>query len=66
MARRSLILDAGALIALARNDYRVRSYLIVVRERGVDVLVPPVVVTQTLRGSPQDAVINRLRKSKKD
>ncbi len=64
MARRSLILDAGALIALARNDYRVRSYLIVARERGVDVLVPPVVVTQTLRGSPQDAIINRLLKSK--
>ncbi len=64
MARRSLILDAGALIALARNDYRVRSYLIVARERGVDVLVPPVVVTQTLRGSAQDAIINRLLKSK--
>lgn len=64
MARRSLILDAGALIALARNDYRVRSYLIVALERGVDVLIPPVVVTQTVRGAAQDALINRLLKSK--
>lgn len=64
MARRSLIIDAGALIALARNDYRVRSYLIVAHERGVDVLVPPIVVTQTIRGAPQDALINRLLKSR--
>src|SRR5581483_7199205 len=64
MARRSLILDAGALIALARNDYRVRSYLLVALERGIDVLVPPIVVTQTVRGAPQDALINRLLKSK--
>jgi len=64
MARRSLILDAGALIALARNDHRVRSYLIVARERGVDVVVPPIVVTQTIRGIAQDALINRLLKSK--
>lgn len=64
MARRSLILDAGALIALARNDHRVRSYLTVALERGVDVLVPPIVVTQTIRGAAQDALINRLLKSK--
>jgi len=64
MARRSLILDAGALIALARSDYRVRSYLIVALERGVDVLVPLVVVTQTIRGAAADALINRLLKSR--
>lgn len=64
MARRSLILDAGALIALARDDVRVRAYLQVALERGVDILVPPIVVTQTIRGVPQDARINRLLKSK--
>lgn len=64
MARRSLILDAGALIALARNDLRVRSYLLVALERGIDVLVPPIVVTQTIRGGPREALINRLLKSK--
>ncbi len=37
MARRSLILDAGALIALARNDYRVRSYLMADGLLGVQV-----------------------------
>lgn len=64
MARRSLILDVGALIALARNDYRVRSYLLVALERGIDVLVPPIVVTQAIHGAPQDALVNRLLKSK--
>jgi len=64
MARRSLILDAGALIALARNDHRVRAYLTVALERGIDVLVPPIVVTQTIRGAAQDALINRLLKSR--
>jgi hypothetical protein len=64
MARRSLILDAGAIIALARNDAHVRSYLIVALERGVDVLVPPIIVTQTIRGAAQDALINRLLNSK--
>lgn len=41
-----------------------RSYRIVALERGVDVVVPPIVVTQTIRGAPQDALINRLLKSK--
>lgn len=64
MARRSLILDAGALVALARNDHRVRSYLIVATERGIDVVVPPIVVTQVIRGAASDALVNRLLKSR--
>src|SRR5581483_9230547 len=64
MARRSLILDAGVLIALARNDHRVRAYLTVALERGIDVLVPPIIVTQTIRGAARDALVNRLLKSR--
>ena len=62
MARRSLILDTGAVIALVRNDRRARALLTVAQREGVDVVVPPVVVTQTIRGGAGDAAANRLLK----
>jgi predicted nucleic acid-binding protein len=57
-----LILDAGAVIALARGDSRLRARLRAAAEDDADVVVPPIVVTQTFRGSPGDARINRLLK----
>lgn len=60
MAQRSLILDAGAIIALTRGDRRVRGLVAVAREDGGVVIVPPVVVTQTIRGGRADAPIHRL------
>jgi predicted nucleic acid-binding protein len=63
MARRSLILDTGAVIALIQNNRRARALLTVAQREGVDVVVPPVVVTQTIRGGAGDAAANRLLKS---
>lgn len=57
MERRSLILDAGALIALTRGDRTVRKVLEAAQEADADVVVPAVVVTQTIRGGAGDAAI---------
>jgi hypothetical protein len=60
MERRSLILDAGALIALSRGDRTVRKVLEAAQEMDADVVVPSVVVTRTIRGGPGDAAVYRL------
>ena len=60
MERRSLILDSGAVIALSRGDRTVRKVLEAAQEAGGEVIVPPVVVAQTIRGGPGDTRINRL------
>jgi hypothetical protein len=60
MERRSLILDAGALIALSRGDRTVRKILEAAQEADADVVAPSVVVAQTIRGGPGDASINQL------
>jgi predicted nucleic acid-binding protein len=58
-----LILDSGAVIALARKDQRARATLTAAWEAGVDVAIPSVVVAETVRGSPRDASVNRVIKS---
>ena len=58
-----LILDSGAVIALARNDQRARATLAAAWETGVEVVIPSVVVAETVRGSARDASVNRLIKS---
>lgn len=58
MAR--LILDSGGVIAITRGDARAAAALRMAVERGEDVIVPPVVVTETLRGGSRDAPVNRL------
>ncbi len=58
-----LILDAGAVIALARNDQRARAYLQRAIELDAEVRVPIVVVAETVRGGPKDAVVNRVLKA---
>ena len=60
MARRSLILDTGALIALSRGDRTVRAHLAAALQEQAAVLIPPVVLTRVMRGGPGDAVVHRL------
>ncbi|MFN8035983.1 MAG: PIN domain-containing protein [Acidimicrobiia bacterium] len=55
-----LILDSGAVIALARLDMRARAYLARARELGVEVEIPVVVLAETLRGGPSDAAVHRV------
>ncbi|MHB8618696.1 MAG: PIN domain-containing protein [Chloroflexota bacterium] len=62
MARR-LILDSGAIIAYVRGDKTVRSLLHAVERRSSEVVVPPIVLTQTLRGGGQDALIHKLQQA---
>ena len=56
-----LILDSGAVLALARQDVRARAALTAAWEAGADVVVPAVVVAETVRGhGPRDAPVNRV------
>lgn len=60
----ALILDSGAVLALARADVRARSFVQRARELGADVVIPVVVVGETTRGSgPRDAALNRVLKA---
>ena len=58
-----LILDSGAVIALARGDQRARAFLARALELGARVEVPVVVVAETVRGGPRDAPVNRVLKA---
>ncbi len=58
-----LILDAGAVIALARGDQRARAYMARALELNVRVEIPVVVVAETVRGGPRDAAVNRVLKA---
>lgn len=58
-----LVLDSGAVIALARNDQRARSVLTAAWEAGAIVSIPAVVLAETVRGRPQDAPVNRVIKA---
>jgi hypothetical protein len=60
MAQRGLILDTGAVLAIMRRDRRTRAFLEIARREGVPVVIPPIVVTQIIRGGAQDAEANRL------
>lgn len=62
-APQRLILDAGAVIALARGDQRARAFLARALELGAPVEIPVVVVAETVRGGPRDAPVNRVLKA---
>ena len=62
-ASQRLILDSGAVIALARGDQRARAFLARVLELGEPVEVPVVVVAETIRGGPRDAPVHRVLKA---
>jgi predicted nucleic acid-binding protein len=58
-----LILDSGAVIALARGDQRARAFLARALELGAPVEIPVVVVAETVRGGPRDATVHRVLKA---
>jgi predicted nucleic acid-binding protein len=62
-APRRLILDSGAVIALARGDQRARAFLARSLEVGALVEIPVVVLAETLRGGPRDTPVNRVLKA---
>jgi predicted nucleic acid-binding protein len=62
-APRRLILDSGAVIALARGDQRARAFVARALELRAPVEMPVVVVAETVRGGPRDAPVNRVLKA---
>ena len=58
-----LILDSGAVIALARQDARARAALTAAWEVGAEVIIPAVVVAETVRGTARDAPVNLILKA---
>jgi hypothetical protein len=61
LADLTVVLDAGAVIGLARGDHRWRDRLRHVREFGAQVVVPSAVVAETVRGNgPRDAPVNHI------
>jgi predicted nucleic acid-binding protein len=60
LAPRSLVLDTGAVIALSRGDRATRALVTAALQDDVTIIVPPIVVSQTLRGGPRDASVHRL------
>lgn len=59
-----LILDSGAVLALAKLDRRARAALTAAWENGAEVIVPAVVLAETVRGNgPRDAPANRVLKA---
>ncbi|HLX06837.1 MAG TPA: PIN domain-containing protein [Thermoanaerobaculia bacterium] len=62
-ASQRLILDSGAVIALARGDTRARAFLARALELAARVEIPVVVVAETVRGGPRDAPVDRVLKA---
>lgn len=58
-----LILDSGAVIALSREDARARAVVASAREAGVEISIPSLVVAETVRGTAEDAPLNRIIKA---
>ncbi|MGQ0617331.1 MAG: PIN domain-containing protein [Acidimicrobiia bacterium] len=59
-----LILDAGAVVALSREDPRARAVLAGATEARIQVSIPSVVVAETVRGvAAADAPVNRVLKA---
>jgi predicted nucleic acid-binding protein len=62
-APQRLILDSGAVIALARGDARARAFIARALELQAQVEIPVVVLAETLRGGPRDAPVHRVLKA---
>jgi len=60
LAARSLVLDSGAISALAAGDVRARAIVSERRRRGAAVLAPAVVVAETTGQGQRDATTNRV------
>ncbi len=59
-APQRIALDSGAVIALARGKRTIRALLQEASLSGVQFFIPAPVLTEVLRGVPQDAAINRV------
>ena len=57
-----LVLDAGALIALERDDRAMWARLSVAADADIDVVVPPGALAQVWRGTPRQARLNQALK----
>jgi predicted nucleic acid-binding protein len=62
-APQRLILDSGAVIALARGERKAKAFLARALELMAPVEIPVVVVAETIRGGPRDAPLNRVLKA---
>lgn len=62
-APQRLILDSGAVIALARGEQRARAFLARALELRVPVEIPVVVVAETVRGGARDAPVHLVLKA---
>jgi predicted nucleic acid-binding protein len=62
-APRRLILDSGAVIALARGDQKARAFLARALKLGALIEVPVAVLAETVRGGPRDTPVNRVLKA---
>lgn len=56
----TLVLDAGALIAVERYDRSMWAILAEARERGTEAVVPATALAEAWRGGPRSAAIARL------
>jgi predicted nucleic acid-binding protein len=56
----TLVLDAGALIAVERRDRKAWALLVEARERGTTTIVPSTALAQAWRGGPRSAPIAML------
>jgi hypothetical protein len=56
----ALVLDAEGFSKLAAGDPRVRGYLDSARARGARVAASAVTLTESLRGGPRDAAVDRV------
>ena len=61
-APQRLILDSGAVIALARGEKKAKAFLARAVELRAAVEIPVVVVAETVRGGPRDAPVNWILK----
>jgi predicted nucleic acid-binding protein len=58
-----LILDSGAVVALARRDPAARAYVERALTQNDLVVLPAVVIAETTRGGGQDAPVNQVVKA---
>ena len=56
----TLVLDSEGLFKLAVGDARARGYFDSARERGAQVAVSAITLTEALRGGPRDAAVHRV------
>ncbi|HLQ34546.1 MAG TPA: hypothetical protein VK457_17825 [Chloroflexota bacterium] len=56
----AVVLDAGAVIGFVGGDKRIAALIKAAAVSGMNVVLPPIVVTQTIRGGGRDTRIHQL------